>query len=360
MIFVGDIAVANELHSQQLLAIFRDHSNLFGEEALIVNLEGLLSEEELTESKTPVLYNHASVLKAFKQGNVRIAALANNHTLDLPERFAYTTQQLKESKILQVGAGNSEVNAVEPVLIKEGDEEVFVFNYCWDFLLYHQKNPSLDIFVAEMKEDAILLQVKKTKNDFPNASLVVYFHWSFDLETIPFPLYRKFSRELIDGGVDVVVGAHSHCVQGGEKYKNGYIIYGLGNFFIPNGVFANGRLVFPEWAREEWAIQWSPKTKKAQCHWFEYQRKAEDHNLRHLASEIFEDSLRLKRISPYAEMGHEEYIAYYKQHRRKKFLIPIFTDHRNKLGNRLKTKWLKGRAKLARSLAKLKVIQWQR
>ncbi|MBK8078814.1 MAG: CapA family protein [Saprospiraceae bacterium] len=33
-----------------------------------------------------------------------------------------------------------------------------------------------------------------------------------------------------DEGVNFIVGCHSHCVQGGEKYKDGYIVYGLGNF----------------------------------------------------------------------------------------------------------------------------------
>lgn len=359
MIFVGDIAVANEAQSQQLLTCVRNHSKVFGEEPVIVNLEGLLSETVLTGNKSPVLYNHVSVLQALKPANVKVVALANNHTLDLPEQFAYTIQKLTEAKILCVGAGNSVVSAEEPVLIREGDEEVLVFNYCWNFLQYHQKNPSLGVFVAEMNEATILKRVKRTKIDFPHASVVIYFHWSLDLETIPFPLYRKFSHELIDAGVSLVVGAHSHCVQGGEKYKNGYIVYGLGNFFVPNGVFANGHLVFPDWAREECVFQWHPKSRKAMCHWFEYEHVGDEHNLLLRASESFEDSQKLKNYSPYVGMEHDEYVAYYKQHRRKRFLIPVFTDHRHKRMNQLRTRWLRSRARMARALAKLKIIQWQ-
>ena len=41
------------------------------------------------------------------------------------------------------------------------------------------------------------------------------------------------AENLRDSGVNVVVGCHSHCIQGGELYKEGVIVYGLGNFFIP-------------------------------------------------------------------------------------------------------------------------------
>ena len=81
-------------------------------------------------------------------------------------------------------------------------------------------------------------------------------------------MYRQFSHDLIEAGVTLVVGAHLHCVQGGELYKNGCIIYGLGNFFIPNGVFANSKLKFPDWASEQLAIEWDVKSNIFKCHWF--------------------------------------------------------------------------------------------
>jgi len=359
VIFLGDIAVPNEVLSRELQSLFRSQSQLFGRDAVIANLEGLLSDMELIHSRTPVLYNHISVLKALQEANIRAVMLANNHTLDLPKQFKYTRQKLLEVEIKCAGAGDSQIAAAEPVLVKEGETEVIIFNYCWDFLLNHQMNPSSGIFVAEIEENEIVLQIAKTRENCPQAVLVVYFHWSFDLETIPFPLYRKFSQELIDRGVDVVVGCHSHCIQGGEKYKNGYIVYGLGNFYIPNGSFANGHLIFPAWARDELVFQLNLETKEATCHWYEYQQKGNAHKLLHRASERFEDSKRLKTYTPYSGMEHEVYIAYYKQNRRKRFLIPVFTNHRYKRMNRLKTRWLKARSQVARALAKLKIIRWQ-
>ena len=43
---------------------------------------------------------------------------------------------------------------------------------------------------------------------------------------------QEFARALIDGGVDAVIGHHPHVLQGIERYKNGVIVYSLGNFLF--------------------------------------------------------------------------------------------------------------------------------
>ena len=41
---------------------------------------------------------------------------------------------------------------------------------------------------------------------------------------------KKIAHELIDYGVDIVVGTHPHRLQPIEKYKDHYIFYSLSNF----------------------------------------------------------------------------------------------------------------------------------
>jgi poly-gamma-glutamate synthesis protein (capsule biosynthesis protein) len=38
------------------------------------------------------------------------------------------------------------------------------------------------------------------------------------------------AHRAIDAGADVVIGHHPHVLQGIERYKNGVILYSLGNF----------------------------------------------------------------------------------------------------------------------------------
>jgi len=249
--------------------------------------------------------------------------------------------------------------ALKPIALLENGLEILLFNACWDFLLYNHNNPDKGIYVAEIKEEELIMQVAKARSKNSDTAILVFLHWNFDLESLPFPLYRQFSERLIDAGANVIAGSHSHCVQGGEKYKDGYIVYGLGNFFVPHNVFANGKVSYPKFSNTELVLEWDCITNKAICHWFEYNYNGIDHALQHIGSENFEKSERLKEFSPYQNMSHTEYIQYFKKNRRKKILIPVYSDFKDVLTNRTYTFLLKKRAQIARILAKNNLIKWQ-
>ena len=43
-------------------------------------------------------------------------------------------------------------------------------------------------------------------------------------------LFRSLAHKLIDAGADIIVGHHPHVAQEIERYKDGWILYSLGNF----------------------------------------------------------------------------------------------------------------------------------
>lgn len=358
MIILGDIAVPNERMARNLGGTFHSNREIFKDQRVVLNLEGLIADSQTSKTETPVLFNHSvlfSLLKKHSHGPV--ALLANNHTLDLPERFEASASLMHKEGIPFAGAGKTEEEAVKPAVFSEEGRDVYLFNYCWDFLLYHQKNPSAGIHVAEIEELKILEQIAECRFSHPDASIVVCFHWSLDLEILPYPMYRVFSKALIDAGANVVAGCHSHCVQGGEKYKDGYIIYGLGNFYIPWDEYANGKLRFPEFSKTTMALEWDTVMNVAICHWFEYCE--DDKSLLLKNSEPFEDSSILAEYSPFKGMTDKEYESYFKENRRKSFLIPVFKNHENVRMNKFLTFLLKSRAKTARKLAEINLIKWQ-
>lgn len=359
MIFTGDIASPLQETTDSLASSLSSLNGLFEGKRIICNFEGLISEDARLDSTEPVLYNHPSILKALDTGTKPLLCLANNHVLDLPGKFGQTSDLLKREQIPWCGAGNSFREAEDYVFINEGTHRVAVFNACWDFLMYNQKNPSGGVYVSEIKEEDLLKRIKELKGTSPETVIAVFLHWNFDLEILPFPSHRIFARELIDAGVSVVVGSHSHCVQGGEKYRDGYIVYGLGNFYIPQNHFVGGRLTYPEFASTELALEWNPETNKATCHWFRYEQYGSDPALIYEGSEKFEESDRLKEFSPFAGMSDEDYLRYFIRNRRKRHLIPVFRDYRQKRLNRIYTMFLKSRARIARTLARLRIIKWQ-
>lgn len=358
MIIVGDIASPTPHSSSDLEGIFQTHANVFSGNTLVCNFEGLICDEISTETNTPVLFNHSSVLKALISADTKVAALANNHTLDLPDCFEKTVHDLTKAGISVCGAGKTKLEASQPIAFVERDVEIVLFNFCWDFLLYHQKNPTNGIHVAEIDNLELIENVARVRQSKPDARIVIYLHWSLDLEVLPFPMYRRLSMELIDVGANLVIGTHSHCVQGGEKYKNGFILYGLGNFFLPYYEYANGKLTFPDFSRLEMAFEWDPISQQAICHWFEYHNEKGHHWLELVESAPFEESTLLKAHSPYG-LSDDDYVRYFRSHRRKKLLIPVFQDHRATFRNRSMTQLLKCRANVARTLARLRIVKWQ-
>lgn len=358
MIIVGDIACPTPVLAGNLRTVFTSNPNIFGGKQILANLEGLVSSSQTTNTNSPILFNHPTSIEVLAEANVVAVGLANNHTLDLPQAFSSTIKLLNEQGIAYLGAGTSKMKAKKHVKLNIDDNEVILFNYCWDFLLYHQSNPSHGINVATIDELALIEELKCARQENRQSTIIVYLHWSFDLESLPFPMYRQFSRALIDAGANVVIGCHSHCVQGGEKYKDGYIVYGLGNFFIPNNIFADGKLRFPDFARCQLAFEYDIHENKACCHWFHYEN-TESHVVTHITSEEFTTSKKLLEYSPFTGMSDKEYLFYFKKHRRKRRLIPIYTDYRKKHLNSIYTIALKARALTARKLAELNIIGWQ-
>ena len=43
-----------------------------------------------------------------------------------------------------------------------------------------------------------------------------------------------FRSKFIDAGADVIIGGHTHCLQGFEYYNGKPVIYSLGNFWFNN------------------------------------------------------------------------------------------------------------------------------
>ena len=358
MIFVGDISSPSDLTTRSLIGFFKEQSNVFGKKCFVGNLEGLLYDRDPSTDNQPVLSNHPSLPFSMKKVLQPVFCLANNHMLDLPGEFDSTQRTLQKEHIPFGGASSSMKEALSPLFFHDGDKEIVLFNACWDFLLYNSKNPTSGVSVGEIDEEWMIREVSNYRVSRPESSIVVYLHWNLDLETLPFPIHRQFSRALIDAGAKVVVGTHAHCVQGGEKYNDGYIIYGLGNFFLPQHLFVGGKLRFPAFANIQLALEWNSTTGKATCHWIEYQYSNNNHSLRYLGSDLFEDSDKLNSYSPFLGMTDKEYYRYYKKNRRKKLLIPVYTDYRKKLRNKVYTWLLVRRAFLARTLAVLKLIDW--
>lgn len=63
--------------------------------------------------------------------------------------------------------------------------------------------------------------------------VVAYLHWGTSDSSYPSKENILEARNLIDSGVDIIIGTHAHAPQPVERYKMGIIAYNLGNFIMP-------------------------------------------------------------------------------------------------------------------------------
>lgn len=357
LVFIGDIASPNAECSQALKESLEQAGDLFEGNDVVLNFEGMVADLDL-DTGTPVLFNHPSVLQVLQDVGTRAVSLANNHTLDLPEALQETSESLSSHNIGYCGAGVTVADSERATRFQSGGVEVLVFGFCWDVLMQHQSNQDGVCYVNPINPRRALEIVRRARAENPEAKIVLKMHWSFDLETRPFPMYRELSKRLIDAGADAIIGCHSHCVQGGERYKDGIIIYGLGNFYIPWHTFIGGTIHFPEFARTEMALEWDPVSGAAKCHWFRYENQNDQHQLVYEGACDFDTDERLKEYTPYAGMDAGTYLPWFTKNRRKRKFIPVHRDDREVLRNRMIDLYLIARIRFARLLARTGLREW--
>jgi len=332
--FLGDIAIPSCIEPDS--DSVRDHIN---NSIVIANIEGdLVNQDEKYYSKN-VLFNHISCLNYLSELNVSIGNLANNHILDIHTSVNKTIKHLERNGITTIGAGDNLGQASQIRTFEQRETSYALLSFGWKVI----GSFPADIDspgVNPLNPEYVLSMVKYAKQMHPNRRIIVQFHWNYDLELHPQPMHRRLAFQAAECGADIIVGHHPHVVSGIEIHDSTPIIYSLGNWFIPHGIFFGGDLTYPEISLLQLALEWSP-TEGIMCHWYRYH--PEDHTLRYIESEPSSDSKRVEERTPYKGMSHDEYIDWFRKNRRVKSFLPIYRDPSQKRMNSMKDIYCRNR-----------------
>lgn len=239
MILVGDYAPGNKL--------------------VVETLEG---EIVLCNLEVPVLPHHHSLPTRPKAGpnlfserlpvgkSQFVFTLANNHIMDYGLQGLLSTKALLMNYGIKFcGAGVNVIEARKPLILMENKVRIGIISCCEaQFGVARDNQPG----VAEIGP-WLYRQISELINIVDK--VIVSVHAAIEDSPWPSPFIREFYHSLIDVGVDVVHGHHSHVPQGYESYRNGVILYGMGNFAVdpekwedyPNGLWSLGlRLDFSD------------------------------------------------------------------------------------------------------------------
>lgn len=178
---------------------------------------------------------------ALAAAGIDVATMANNHALDygrarLPSTFRAIRRAARAQAPLEVvGIGRDADEAFAPVFHDVRGTRVATLGAS-----VADQDPTADptrdwaatddragIAVA-LDPSRLLQEVRRTRRSAD--VVVVYLHWGIQGQRCPSQDQRTLATALVDAGADIVVGSHTHRLQGDGRLANGYVAYGLGNY----------------------------------------------------------------------------------------------------------------------------------
>lgn len=211
---------------KQTAGLLADADITFGNLETSVSTRGKPADKQFTFRSRP------ESLKGLVDAGFDGVTVANNHTLDYGvTALQDTLANLDKYELGHTGAGNNEEEAFQPYIQEVRGKKVAIIGISrvlpegsW----YAGKNKP-GIAQGYMMEP-MMSYIKKAVSE--SDYTIVFIHWNKETKDYPEDYARTYAKAFIDAGVNAVIGAHSHCLQGVEWYKGKPVFYSLGNFIF--------------------------------------------------------------------------------------------------------------------------------
>jgi len=342
MIFVGDIALPfkDAIKSKGLPPSLNSKQ-------WIGNLEGALIDSEEVTNKSNVVFNSKTAVKTLcSEFNFVGFTLANNHIFDTGS-YEETVSYLNKINVPYCGIGSNIDEANKPFVIYENDKQIVILNFGWEVIQCEIASKGKG-GVNPLTKNHVLNSIKEAVLKYPNAKIIPYMHWSYELEAEPQPFERELAQKVIDMGASGVIGSHPHRVGGFELYNGRPIVYSLGNWMFKQNYYFDRKLSFPDFCNLELVFEWDFFNDDYQFHFFNYEREKSE--LTYLRTEG-KDSSIMKELTPFLGLSDKEYRKWYKRnHYHKNKGLPIYYWDDSAFTVKMKNRWNKTRDYLLKLL----------
>lgn len=195
----------------------------------VFNLEcPLVDSKSQIQKAGPALMAPVSSIKGIKVLGADLITLSNNHIMDQGVNGLLSTLKiLDENHISYLGVGNDLIEAQRSFIAYINKRKVG-FYACveHEFSIADEKNPGANPFDVLESFDHVFCLKKQCD------SVIVLYHGGKEHYRYPSPFLQRVCRKFIESGADIVICQHSHCIGCEEKYQNGLIVYGQGNFIF--------------------------------------------------------------------------------------------------------------------------------
>lgn len=195
----------------------------------IFNLEVPLTDNTIPIKKCgPNLIASTKSVAGLKQLGIDFFTLANNHILDQGEQGLWsTTEQLDKVGIAYAGIGHTVEEAAKPYIVELDGKKIGI--YCCaehEFSIVSDKQAGANPF--DPLESLDHITALKVQCDY----VICLYHGGKEHYRYPSPNLQKTCRKIVEKGADLIICQHTHCIGCEEKWHNGTIVYGQGNFLF--------------------------------------------------------------------------------------------------------------------------------
>jgi poly-gamma-glutamate synthesis protein (capsule biosynthesis protein) len=242
---VGDVmldrALGDAIRTGEVTYPFAEVIDLLTPADLTVgNLESALGDLGSPVNKGYTFRAPPEAAEALAQAGFDLLSLANNHALDYgPLALQQAMDLLHQQEIATVGAGANDAAAHEPYV-----QEIHGLTLA--FLAYVHVPIEVRGFDTQTwtatadRPGMAWADPERIQADVATAVnwadlVIVLLHSGYENVSEPSPPQVAAARAAIDAGASLVIGHHTHVLQGVEFYNEGVIIYGLGNFAFEDG-----------------------------------------------------------------------------------------------------------------------------
>lgn len=174
-----------------------------------------------------------SRVSVYTEMGVDVVTLANNHVYDYGEQAMLDTlTTFEDAGIAYFGAGRNLEEAMKPVYYEIDGKTIALVgaSRAEKYKMTPQATED-SVGILRCYDTELFLEVIQEAD--ANADFVIaYVHWGTEYSTVLEKVQLSTGKEYLDAGADVIIGAHSHCLQGMEYYDGKPIVYSMGNFWF--------------------------------------------------------------------------------------------------------------------------------
>jgi poly-gamma-glutamate capsule biosynthesis protein CapA/YwtB (metallophosphatase superfamily) len=243
---VGDLILSDHLKIDTKLLDILQSTDLN-----IANLEAPFIRQGMKPVLSAGLHQLSTDCNMLHQLNIKAVSLANNHMCDFgTEGIRITREMLSDQGIAHFGAGAYLEEALCPAEISINGRTLAIWGFMQKYASGRHFATSGSGGVAELRKNLVMPALKDSLADIK----ILYNHWNQEFEKYPEPVNKLLAEEAALY-CNLLIGSHSHCLQGIQSKGQSTILYGMGNFSMPALDYAGTTLIeYPEISRDSMIV----------------------------------------------------------------------------------------------------------